>query len=100
MKGIHKKQLETIGENIKVARKLRQLTQDDVADRARLSRATVINIEKGASVKTGSLIAVLGVIDLAGQLVDSIDLKNDDCGLALAKIQRSQSSKGGAPGEF
>ena len=52
--------LKTMGEQIKLARLRRRLPADLVAERARISRATLWSIEKGApSVSIGMYAAVL-----------------------------------------
>jgi len=58
--------LQVLGENIKLARKRRRLTQSLIADRTGLSRLTVRKIENGEpSVSIGHYINVLAVLNLA-----------------------------------
>ncbi|PJB55308.1 MAG: transcriptional regulator, partial [Bacteroidetes bacterium CG_4_9_14_3_um_filter_41_19] len=55
----HQKMLEQLGENIKLARKRRNLTTIQVAERANISRNTLYLLEKGnASTSIGALFNV------------------------------------------
>ena len=57
--------LERMGENIKLARKRRQLTTIQVAERAGIDRTTLYHIEKGnPSVSLGAYFNVLRVLGL------------------------------------
>lgn len=82
-----KRQLSGLGQSICVARKLRQLTQAELAARARLSRQTIMSLEKGIPVKTDSLLAILFVLGLDEQLLTSVSLENDAVALRLAKLK-------------
>ncbi|MBR5179088.1 MAG: helix-turn-helix transcriptional regulator [Lachnospiraceae bacterium] len=89
------KKLSLMGEQIKLARLRRNITEDLVAERAGLSRATVWKIEKGdPSVSMGAYASVLIAI---GGLDDDLLLiaKDDklghtlqDLGLKVAKRAR------------
>lgn len=68
--------LEQMGENIKLARKRRKLTTMQVAERADITRATLVKIEKGApSVAFGAYFNVLRVLGLEK---DVLKLASDD----------------------
>ena len=72
----HKRILETLGENIKIARKRRKLTALQVAGRANISRNTLYLLEKGTpSVSLGALFNVLRVLGLQD---DFLKLASDD----------------------
>ena len=59
------KVLDQLGENIKLARKRRNLTTIQVAERAGINRSTLYQIEKGnSSVSLGAYFAVLRVLGL------------------------------------
>lgn len=59
-----KRMLETVGEQIKLARLRRDLPIELIAERASVSRATVGQVEKGSpSVSMGIYAAVLHAID-------------------------------------
>ncbi len=72
----YQKILDTLGENIKLARKRRKLTAVQVAERAGISRNTLYLLEKGtSSVSIGALFNVLRVLGLQN---DFLLLANDD----------------------
>lgn len=57
--------LDRVGENIKLARKRRNLTTIQVAERAGINRSTLYQIEKGnSSVSLGAYFTVLRVLGL------------------------------------
>jgi transcriptional regulator with XRE-family HTH domain len=61
----YQKMLEQMGENIKLARKRRRLTTQQVAERAGISRNTLYLLEKGnPGVSIGALFNVLRVLNL------------------------------------
>lgn len=76
--------LQKLGGDIKDARLRRRLPSELMAERAGLSRSTLIKIEKGEpGVALGhyaSVLFVLGMIDRLGELAD---LRNDTVGLRL-----------------
>tara|TARA_R110002074_G_scaffold315282_2_gene485621 strand:+ start:141 stop:428 length:288 start_codon:yes stop_codon:yes gene_type:complete len=72
----HKEVLKQMGENIKLARKRRKLTQDQVAERADIVRSTLYLIESGnPSVTIGAYFNVLRVLGLQN---DFLKLAADD----------------------
>jgi transcriptional regulator with XRE-family HTH domain len=72
----HKKTLEIFGENVKLARKRRNLTAIQVAERADISRNTLYLIEKGnPGVSIGAVFNVLRVLGLQD---DFLKLGADD----------------------
>lgn len=72
----HQKVLEQLGENIKLARKRRKLTAEQVAERAGIARNTLYLLEKGSSsVSIGALFNVLRVLNLQD---DFLKLAADD----------------------
>ena len=63
------KVLSVLGENIKLARKRRKLTQTLVSERTGISRTTLRKIENGDStVSIGHYLSVLAVLGLADDL--------------------------------
>jgi len=61
----HRKILEQVGENIKLARKRRKLTTTQVAERANIDRTTLYYIEQGKpTVAIGAYFNVLRVLNL------------------------------------
>ena len=76
-----KRCLEKIGTNIKLARLKRNLTMEEVAERAGISSKTLREIERGGdSVKIGSYVNVLLVLQLLSTLekVAADDLFGND----------------------
>lgn len=72
----HKEILKQMGENIKLARKRRRLTQEQVAERADIVRSTLYLIETGnSSVTIGAYFNVLRVMGLQD---DFLKLAADD----------------------
>ena len=60
-----KKILSELGENIKLARLRRKFSSEQVAERAGISRSTLISIEKGyEGVSIGYYLSVLNVVGL------------------------------------
>lgn len=66
----HQRILEQMGESLKLARKRRNLTTIQVAERAGIARSTLYLIEKGdASVAMGSYFNVLRVLGLQNDIL-------------------------------
>jgi transcriptional regulator with XRE-family HTH domain len=63
--------LATLGENIKLARLRRKLTAEQVAERAGVSRRTLVSVEKGLpTVSMGIYLQVLFVLGLSDDLLE------------------------------
>ena len=83
--------LNVLGENIKLARKRRKLTQQIISDRTGISRVTLRKIEKGdLTVSIGHYLSVLGVLGLADDLTkvaldDELGRKLQDAKLLSGK---------------
>jgi len=72
----HLKILQSVGENIKLARKRRKLTTIQVSERAAIDRTTLYQIEKGSpSVSMGAYFNVMRVLGLQD---DFLKLASDD----------------------
>lgn len=68
------KLMAILGENIKLARLRRKLTAEQVAERAGISRRTLISVEKGLpSVAMGIYVQVLFVLGLSDDIVKVAD---------------------------
>lgn len=66
---VHKKLLEGMGENLKLARKRRHLTGAQVAERAGINRSTLVEIEKGnPGVSMGAYFNTLRVLGLQNDI--------------------------------
>ena len=62
--------LDVLGENIKLARLRRDLSAEQVAERAGVARSTLVKVEKGsAGVTVGTYLKVLFVLGLEQDLV-------------------------------
>jgi len=72
----HQKILEKVGENIKLARKRRDLTTIQVSERAGIDRSTLVRIEKGDS--RVSLGAYFNVLRVMGLQDDFLKIATDD----------------------
>ena len=83
--------LAELGENIRLARLRRKLSTEQVAERANISRPTLLSIEKGSpSVSIGSYLQVLMVLGLENDLSavakdDVLGRKLQDAGLITKK---------------
>ena len=64
-----KRILETVGENIKLARLRRKLTTEQVSKRANIGRSTLWHVEKGSEhISIGIILQVLSVLGLSQDL--------------------------------
>ena len=70
------KTISVLGENIKLARLRRKFSAEQVAERADISRPTLVSIEKGnPNVTIGAYVKVLSVLGLEN---DIIEVARDD----------------------
>ncbi len=82
--------LATLGENIKLARKRRRLTQSLISERAGLSRVTLRKIELGdPTVSLGHYVAVLAQLGLVDDLAQVA--MDDELGRKLQDIELLRS---------
>lgn len=78
--------LEQLGENIQLARKRRQYTQQLVSDRTGYSRLTIRKIERGDPVVSiGHYLGVLAVLGLAEDI--TLVASDDELGKKLRDIE-------------
>jgi transcriptional regulator with XRE-family HTH domain len=76
--------LRKLGRDIKDARRRRRIAMSIVAERASVSKSTLIRVERGdPNVSIGSYATVLFVMGMAERLADLVDAKNDPVGLRL-----------------
>ena len=76
--------LRKLGRDIQDARKRRRIPVALAAQRASISRTTLVKLEKGEpGVAMGIYATVLFVLGLAGRLADIADSRNDPVGLQL-----------------
>jgi transcriptional regulator with XRE-family HTH domain len=94
----HRRLLAGLGENLRLARLRRNLSAEQVAERAGLSRSTLHAIEKGeGSCSLASYFQVLAVLGLERDIEavgrdDALGRKLQDAGLAKSR-QRAPKSK-------
>lgn len=78
--------LERLGGRVTMARKLRGLTQEELAHLADVSTSTVRSLEDGAGgVAVGNLFKVLQALGLLGQVEKLLDPRDDPETLAYAE---------------
>ncbi|MEN8157188.1 MAG: helix-turn-helix transcriptional regulator [Bacteroidota bacterium] len=83
--------LESVGENIKLARLRRKLTTEQVSIRANIGRSTLWHVEKGSEhIGIGIYLQVLSVLGLANDLKgiaedDLLGRKLQDANLTVKK---------------
>ncbi len=84
--------LVEMGDNIKLARLRRKLSAEQVAERANISRPTLIAIEKGSpTVSIGSYLLVLQVLGLEKDFL--LIAKDDTLGRKLQDAQISTNKR-------
>lgn len=77
-----KRKLETFGENIRFARLRRDLSSEQISERAGISRSTLIKIERGdEGVSIGNYFRVLAILGLERDLMEVA--KDDELGRIL-----------------
>ena len=87
----HERMMQTLGENLHLARLRRDLTSEQVAERASISRNTLIKIERGdEGVAIGMYFRVLIVLGLQDDLLliardDVLGRKLQDIGLTTPR---------------
>lgn len=86
------KTMAMLGENIKLARLRRKLTAEQVAERAGISRRTLVSVEKGLpSVAMGIYVQVLFVLGLSDDITKVAS--DDKLGRKLQDIELITSKK-------
>jgi hypothetical protein len=79
-----KRVLRKLGHDIRDARRRRRIPSAIAAQRASISRTTLVKIEKGdPGVAIGNYATVLFVLGMVDRLADVVDPKNDPVGLQL-----------------
>ncbi len=80
--------LRKLGHDIRDARLRRRIPAAVVAERASISRTTLVKLEGGdPGVSIGITATVLFVLGMADRLGDLADIRNDEQGLALVEEQ-------------
>ncbi len=87
--------LRKLGRDVRDARRRRRIPAAIVAQRASISRTTLVKIEKGdAGVAMGLYATVLFVMGLSERLADIADPKNDPVGRQLEEEHLPQRIRG------
>ena len=87
--------LRKLGHDIKDARRRRRIPMAIAAQRASISKPTLIKVERGdPGVSIGSYATILFVMGMADRLSDLIDPKNDPVGLQLEEEHLPQRIRG------
>ncbi len=87
--------LRKLGRDIRDARKRRRIPVAIAAQRASISRTTLVKLEKGdPGVAMGIYATVLFVLGLADRLADIADPRNDPVGLQLEEEHLPQRIRG------
>jgi hypothetical protein len=87
--------LRKLGHDIRDARRRRRIPVAIAAQRASISRTTLVKIEKGdPGVAIGSYATVLFVLGMAGRVADLADAKSDAVGLQLEEEHLPQRIRG------
>jgi transcriptional regulator with XRE-family HTH domain len=89
-----------IGESIKVARKRRKMTQEDVALRIGVNREIVIRAEQGKIVGSHNLLALLWLFGLLNQMIESISPAKDLVGMSMENQRLNQRIRRKRAGDF
>jgi transcriptional regulator with XRE-family HTH domain len=83
---------ETIGRFIKHHRTEQQLTQQDVANKANISRSTLSLLERGETVTVTTLLQVLRVLNLL-YIMDVFTVSKTISPIALAKAEQAERQR-------
>lgn len=81
-----------IGDFVKHHRTNKQLTQQEVADKASISRSTLSLLERGETVTISTLLQVLRVLDLL-YVMDVFEIKKTISPIALAKAEQAERQR-------
>lgn len=86
--------LERLGRDIRNARLRRNVAVVDLAMRAGTSPSSIIRLERGdRGVGIGTLADVLVALGLLDRLIDLVDVRKDDLGLALSRDRLPRRGK-------
>ncbi|WP_423185116.1 helix-turn-helix domain-containing protein [Arthrobacter sp. NyZ413] len=78
--------MRRLGENLRSRRIILGLSQELVAERADVSRPTLMRLETGAGGKIEHLMTVASVLGVAEDLISALDPLNTDLGRARAHL--------------
>ncbi|UXM92408.1 helix-turn-helix domain-containing protein [Paenarthrobacter sp. JL.01a] len=81
---------QRLGENLRSRRIILGLSQELVAERADISRQTLMRLEAGEGGKVEHLMTVASVLGVADDLINAVDPLNTDLGKARAHLLNRQ----------
>ncbi len=85
--------LTTLGENIRQARIAREFSQEVLAARSLMSKATYVSVEKGdPNTSMGAYLAVLDILDLLDGLEDLAAPHKDEIGRRYRSLKSRRGS--------
>lgn len=84
------RELEQLGTQLRDWRIILGLSQELVAERANISRATVIKMEQGTGGKLETFLAVAKVLGITDRIMEAVDPLNTDLGRARAYMLNRQ----------
>lgn len=79
--------LRKLGDDLRTWRKLRQLTAEEVADRAGVGRSTVLRLESGDGSTLENLLRVARALGVLDELTNALDPYATDVGRLRAQEQ-------------
>lgn len=82
--------MRRLGENLRSRRIILGLSQELVAERADVSRPTLMRLETGEGGKIEHLMTVASVLGVAEDLISAVDPLNTDLGRARAHLLNRQ----------
>ena len=90
--------LRKLGSDIKDARRRRRIPTTTMAQRAAISRTTLVKVEKGdPGVQLGIYATVLFILGLTNRIADLADIHQDKIGLELEEERLPQRIRARAP---
>ncbi len=90
--------VKTLGESIRTARVRRDMRQDELAAKCRISRKTLYNIENGLpGIALGHLFSVLWVLNLLDTAKHLADPEQDEHGKILEAARQKQRVREALP---
>lgn len=89
-----KKTLEKLGADIKDARLRRRIPMDLIAERAGITRPTLVKVENGdAGTSIGIYAKVLFILGLEKNLANIADIRNDTVGIMISNEELPQKAR-------
>ncbi|RLP75637.1 XRE family transcriptional regulator [Mycetocola tolaasinivorans] len=86
---------EQLGALLQQWRIILDLPQELVAERAGISRATLVRLEQGRGARVSTLIAVMSVLGIDDRLIDAVNPLRTDLGQARAgQLNRRRVGRG------